>query len=143
MSVLETLQAWLCTCPHFPLGLSWSYDHVGAAPGSIGLYPLGMEEKQYRRDILGNVRAVYQQQFQLQVVTCPDPKGGNAAAALLAFQHWVAQQCAQGNTPVFGDVPEEEKILAEKGKLASVSKAGSCKYTVRLTVRFVKNFERS
>ncbi len=138
----ETLRTWLCTCPYLQNMDAPEIDFVGVTPGNTGLYPIGLEERGRQEDVLGNVTVQYIQKFLVYLVTCPNPGEVEPGRQILEFQQWVGQQSARGLAPVFGDVPDGDKILAEKGKLVSVSKTGICKYQVQLTVQYVKKFER-
>ena len=141
MTALEKMKAWLMTCPCLSQGFTLETDHTAAASGSAGLYPCGLEEISRREDVLGNIKVTNKLHFVLYQVSCGEPD--EQAGRLLALQNWVQQQCLAGLAPHFGDVPGEESVRAEHGKLKSVSPTGTRKHELKLTVQFVTIFERS
>lgn len=141
MTALEKMRAWLMTCPCLMPGFVLETDHTAATPGSAGLYPCGLEEISRREDVLGNVTVTNRFHFVLYQVSCGE--SGEQASRLMELQNWVQQQCLAGLAPHFGDVPGEETVRAEYGKLKSVSPTGSRKHELKLTVQFTKKFERS
>lgn len=141
MDSLEQLRIWLSTCPY--LSGEIRFDTVGVTPGSMGLYSCGREETGRQEDVLGNVTTHCMHTFMLYMVCSPEPQTGKTARQMIQVQDWVNQQSMEGNAPIFGDVPRQEKIWAERGKLHSVAKSGTWKYEMRLIVQFQKKFEGS
>lgn len=132
----DQLRQWLLTFP------GWegepSLDFVEDGPGNTGLFPAGLEETGRRVDLLGNVQVEYRYRFALYRRMLP---GQDSAQWLLDFQSWVQQQNAAGLTPCFGDVPERERILVQKGSLQEVSRLGNGLCTVTIVADFVKEYE--
>ena len=58
------------------------------------------------------------------------------------FQEWAQEQSATGAAPVFGDAPQNEKIIAQNGVLYEADGEGTATYMVQLSVQYVKKFER-
>lgn len=139
MTVLETMTGWLKTFPLWD-GETLYIDCLDGVPGNAGLYPEGLEEVARRTDVLGNVTVENRLHFVLYRVTHGQQDNPRCSAWLLEFQKWVQQQSAAGLTPKFGDVPERERIWAEAGKLKSANQTGTARYTVNLTVQFVKKY---
>ena len=136
MEYLETLERWLRA---FPL---WGQEEIRTdalplRPGSVGLFPQGVEVLEEKTDLLGNVSIRCRQKFELQKVVCP---GEDPARWLLQLQQWMLEQSALGLAPRFGDVPAAEQIRAEKGRLKEITAAGTAVYTVTITAEFVKRY---
>ena len=134
-SILQAMIQWLKTCPIWEGQLF--VDFHDGNPGSVGLYPAGVEEIDRREDVLGNVTARYRCHFELLRITAGQQDNTGAAVWLLQFQEWVRQQSRLGLTPTFGQEPAREQIRAEKGKLKSASQTGTGAYSVHLTAEYV------
>ena len=137
MKELEKLRQWLLTFPG--LGRELTVDYLGAGPGSTGLFPAGLEETSRREDLLGNVQVACRYQFTLYRRMAP---GQDSAQWFLDFQNWVQQQSVAGLAPRFGDVPDEEWLLAQKGKSKELSASGIGTCAVTLTAEFIRNYDR-
>ena len=137
MNILNLVCQWLKTYSGWSDGLQVNF--TGAMTGNAGLFPQGVEELSRRQDVLGNITTRNRLSFSIIRVT--DMNGEKQAAWLLDFQNWVQQQSAAGNAPVFGDVPRQERLWAEQGKLKSVSQTGTARYEVRLVAEFTKIYE--
>ena len=139
MEELEKLKTWLQTYPQ------WSgmvaVDHTRAAPGHFGLYPKGMELRSLKKDVLGNVYARCRSRFDLYRVTTGQADNTDAAGWLMDFQAWVQEQTALGKAPVFGDVPDQERMSAQQGKLQRAAQAGTGTYVVTLTAEYTKIYD--
>ena len=61
MDILEILLSWLRERNILP-----AVDSCGVTPGQTGLFPLGMEEKQRKTDILGQGKRVVRYSFLLK-----------------------------------------------------------------------------
>lgn len=143
MTDLEKVRQWVLSYPGWGEE-TWLYtDYTDAVPGNGGLYPMGLEEISRREDVLGNVTVQCRYRYSLYRVTAGQADKTDQAKWLLEFQQWVQQQSAAGVAPRFGDVPEKERIRAEKGKLHQVSQTGTGIYGVTLTAEFVKCYERN
>ena len=139
MEELEKLRQWLVTFPKWETGGPLYIDFTDGQPGSAGLYPQGMEEVRRVTDITGTVTVCCRWNFVLYRMTQLQEDNEADAGWLMAFQQWVQQQCAAGLAPVFGDEPSQERICAQKGRLLKANEAGTVRYSVELTVEFVKH----
>ena len=137
MEILEKVAAWL---ESFPLwdGEKLTIDSIGPAPGSLGLFPMGVEEISRREDVLGNVAVRCACVFTLRRSACP---GEDNARWLLDLQNWVMEQDRLGLAPKFGDDPKTERIRAYEGKLDRSFQTGSGLYTLQLRAEFTKIYE--
>lgn len=136
MELLEKLKAWLQTYPGW--AGTMAVDHTYAVPGQFGLYPRGVEVQSVKKDVLGNVYTRCRSRFDLYRVTTGQADNTQAAGWLLDFQAWVRDQTAKGLTPAFGDVPEDERLTAQQGKLLRTGPAGMGMYAVTLTAAYTK-----
>ena len=141
MTDLEKVRQWVCSYPKWCEGEVLYIDHIDAVPGNSGLYPAGLEELSRHTDILGTVTVKCRYRFNLYRVATKQEDDPENAQWMMDFQQWVQQQCAAGLTPTFGDVPEQEWIRAEKGKLQDASQAGTGTYAVTLTAEFTKLYK--
>ena len=139
MTDLEKLKQWLVTYPGWEDTLA--VDFTEAAPGNAGLFPAGLEEIERQEDILGNLQVHCRYRFVLYRKTMGQADGTANAQWLLAFQNWVQQQCAAGQNPHFGDVPDKERMQAQKGSLTASSGVGTVTYAVTLIADFIKKYE--
>ena len=137
MEILEKMQTWLMSYPGWG-DRELCIDTTQAEPGSCGLFPAGLEQVNRRENVLGNVAEVWRCHFILRRIALRQEA---AAAWLLDFQDWVRNQSLQGLSPRFGDVPSQERIRAEKGKLLSVSQTGTGTYELKLTAEYMKENE--
>lgn len=133
MSVLEKITPWLQTFPLWQGELA--VDSLQPVPGSVGLFPQGLQEVSRREDVLGNVETV--NRLELMLCRVSDGDGKQAAAWLLALQDWVNGQSAAGLAPRLGDVPAREKILARQGRLSAPAQTGTGRYAVNITAEYV------
>ena len=129
MSVLEKMTAWLKNFPQWEGNIR--LDGIDPAPGSLGLYPQGIKEVSRREDVLGNVWI--RRRFTLMIYRVT---AGEDPAWLLSLQDWVSRQNAAGLTPKMGDVPENETIRAEQGRLSAPNQTGTKRYAVKLTAEY-------
>lgn len=141
MEVLQTLKSWLITFPKWEEGRLLFVDFTDGVPGNAGLFPKGMEVLRRKEDVLGNVRLSCRYHFALYRVAAGQEDQRENARWLEEFQRWVQQQDAMGLAPKFGDVPRQEHIRAEHGRLSSRKQAGSALYTVTLTADYTKIYE--
>ncbi len=135
--MVTKLTDWLKT---FPLWQeeALSVDYLDAAPGNAGLYPEGLEEVSRKGDVLGNVTVKNRLHFVLYRLCTGQQDGRENSLWLLQLQAWIQQQSIAGLTPKFGDVPEQESIYAQKGRLLSANQTGTAKYAVNITAEFIK-----
>lgn len=134
MHEMQKLKDWLLSCPY--LGTDTLHtEHIDPTPGSSGLYPLGIEVLRETEDVLGNRIRHLRCRFALRQVV---PEQGCDADRLLRLQMWVQEG---KDAPVFGDVPEMERILAENGYLEKASQTGTAIYAVTLSAEFIKEYK--
>ncbi len=135
MTVLEKITAWLKTFPQWEENTG--LDGMELTPGSIGLFPQGVEEIARREDVLGNVQVT--SRFTLMVYRVA---AGDGPAWTLALQQWVNQQSAAGLAPRLGDIPEKEQIRAEQGRLSAPNQTGTKSYAVKLTAQYIGKIQK-
>ncbi len=138
--MIHKLISWLSACPYVS-GIP-EVNHTHAAPGSIGIYPQSTQQMRIREDVLGNRVVTYRDTFLLYQVTAMDEKESEANR-LMALKSWMREQSLIGLAPQFGDIPQEEQILVEKGKLSDVSPLGTGKFAVEIHIVYQKIFEGS
>ena len=139
MNDLEKLRQWLLTFPMWDGGGYLFVDFTDNLPGSMGLYPAGLEICSKEADVAGNVTLRCRYNFALYRVGGVSGEGQDALW-LLQLQKWVMEQSVLGLAPVFGDEPAAERITAQKGKLKEPAKDGCGVYSVILTAEFVRRF---
>lgn len=138
MTDLERLRQWLLTYPGWEAGELLLVDYLDAAPVNAGLYPAGLEELSRKTDVLGNMTVRCRYHFTLHRMTASQGDKRAEAEWLLDFQQWVQQESIRGLAPQFGDVPTEERLYAQKGKLKEASQTATATYVVTLTADFTK-----
>lgn len=144
MTALEKITEFVKSYPKADILRDLRVDFTDQIPANGGIFPSGMVEISRKADLLGNVTVTNQYNFGLYYVFEKAPGDDTGAAVnadwLMDFQEWVQAQSAAGTTPVFGDVPREEKITAQNGVLYEAQDEGLATYMVQLTVQFVKKF---
>lgn len=135
--MLEKIRAFLLSYPGWEEGNLLFIDEADHMPGNAGLFPEGLQTVAVRQDILGNKEVRYRLAFSLYRASAETEKD---APWLLDFQNWIAGQSALGRIPALGDVPREESLRAEKGKLTRRQGTGGL-YCVLLTAEFTKLYE--
>ena len=145
MTPLEKLRTWLMTYEGFDILDKFQVDFTDQVPANGGVFPSGLEEIARRNDIFGNVTVENQYNFGLYYVFEKAP-GDDAGATVNAdwimdFQEWVQAQSISGAAPVFGDIPRDERIIAQNGVLYDATEEGLATYMVQLSVRFKKKIE--
>lgn len=137
MTALEIMKNWLRS---FPLwnGQEVYIDYTDGLPEHCGLYCRGLEEISRREDVLGGVETVNRAHFVLYRLGDYGQDNTPHANWLLQLQAWMQQQSAQGLAPVFGDVPQRERIWAQNGRLQNVQQTGTARYTAVITAEFIK-----
>lgn len=145
MTPLEKLKNWLGTYPGYDILSTFRVDYTDQVPNNGGVYPSGLVEVERRKDILGNTMVTNQYNFGLYYVFEKSPGDDTGAAVnadwIMDFQEWVQEQSALGLAPVFGDVPLDEKIIAQNGVLYETDEEGTATYMVQLSVQFKRKFE--
>ena len=117
MTDLEKLKTWLATYPGWEADKPFFVDDATPKPGCVGLFPQGLEQVSLRRDITGGQKAACRYRFYLYRASALEENQEENARWLLDFQNWVEAQSAGGLAPRFGDVPQEERLRAEGGRL--------------------------
>jgi hypothetical protein len=145
MTALEKIRKWLATYPEFSILEQFQVDFTDQIPANGGIFPSGLVEVDRRQDIWGNVTVTNQYNFGLYYVFEKAPGDDTGATInadwIMAFQEWAQEQSIMGLAPVFGDVPNEERIMAQNGVLYSATDEGQATYMVQLSVRFMKKYE--
>lgn len=134
MSVLEKLMSWLQTFPQWDDKVR--IDGLDPVPGSLGLFPQGVQELGSREDILGNVQVDNRLTVVLYRIAAGEDDRQEDARWLLALQDWVQQQSLAGLTPRLGDVPHRQRIRAQRGRLKEPSQTGTGRYAVTITAEY-------
>ncbi len=135
--MIRKMADFIAACPLWPAGGSVTVDSTENSPGALGLFPGGVEELKSEQDILGNKRLTCRAVFTLYG-TADDRD--TASALVAGFSDWVQRQSARGLAPRFGDVPEKERLRAEKGGIARRESTGGF-YSIQLTAEFMKIYE--
>lgn len=144
MSALEKIRSFVASYPGADILSEFRIDYTDQIPSNGGIFPSGLVEVSRRSDILGNTTVTNQYNFGLYCVMEKAP-GDDTQATINAdwvmdFQEWVQAQSVMGLAPVFGDVPQQEKIIAQNGVLYAAEDEGVATYMVQLSVQFVKQF---
>lgn len=145
MTPLEKITTWLSTYSGYDILNKFHIDYTDQIPCNGGVFPSGLVEIERRQDIFGNVTIENQYNFGLYYEFEKSP-GDDAGAMInadwiMAFQEWVQEQSVMGLSPSFGDVPRDERIIAQNGALYEAKDEGTATYMVQLSVRFKKKFE--
>lgn len=139
MSVLEKVRTWIA---QYPGGEGLWTDHFSPRPGSGSVAPLGMAELFRQTDLLGTVTVSNRWDFMIYFVLKKAQEEDGTAAAnaqwLMDFQQWIQSQCVGGMAPVLGDLPHEERFVAQQGKLEEVKGEGTAVYSVKLSAFFTR-----
>lgn len=109
MEILEEVRAWVVD----QVGTA-AMDSCGHQPGSLGLFPLGLQQLRKWEDVTGQKKRSVRYQFLLRLVAPP----GEAAAALLLRLQQEAPRAA---------------LCAADGKLVKLGSDGLGIYDVRLS----------
>ena len=145
MTPLEAIRNWLATYPGFDILEKFQVDYTDQIPSNGGVFPSGLVEVERRQDIFGNVTVENQYNFGLYYVfeKAPDDDAGATINAdwIMEFQEWAQAQSIAGIAPVFGDVPNAERITAQNGVLYEATDEGLATYMVQLSVMINKKYE--
>lgn len=144
MTALEKITAFVQSYPGADILRDFQIDYTDQIPNNGGVFPSGLVEVSRKTDLMGNVTVTNQYNFGLYYVF-PKAPGDSAGAAVNAdwvmdFQEWVQAQSALGLAPVFGDLPRQERVMAQNGVLYAAEGEGLATYMVQLSVQFVKYF---
>ena len=142
---LEKIKTWLATYPRYNILDKFQVDYTDQIPANGGVFPSGLEEITRVTDIFGNVIVENQYNFGLYYVFAKAPNDDAGATInadwIMEFQVWAQAQSVTGAAPVFGDIPRNERILAQNGVLYDATDEGLATYMVQLSVRFKKKYE--
>lgn len=145
MTPLEKIREWLATYPGFNILGEFQVDYTDQIPANGGVFPSGLMEVSRKTDITGNVTVENQYNFGLYYVFSKAPGDDTGATYnadwIMDFQEWAQEQSIIGAAPVFGDIPKDERILAQNGVLYEATDEGLATYMVQLSVRFYKKIE--
>lgn len=146
MTALEKIREFVKSYPGADILRDFQVDFADQIPNNGGVFPNGLAEISRKKDILGNTTVTNQYNFGLYYVFEKAP-GDDTGAAINAdwvmdFQEWVQEQSALGLAPVFGDVPQEERITAQNGVMYAANDEGLATYMVQLSVQFVREFKK-
>lgn len=144
MTHLEMIKNWIATYPDYNILSEFSVDYTDQIPNNGGIFPAGLSEVSRRTDILGNTTVNNQENFGIYVIFEKSPGDAVAAEAnqdwIAGFQHWVQEQSATGQAPIFGDVPYTERVTASSGALYAASDEGIATYMVQLSINYTKRY---
>ena len=147
MSPLEKIKEWLATYPGHDILSDFQVDYTDQIKANGGVFPSGLEEISRVTDICGNTTVENQYNFGLYYVFEKAPGDDTGATInadwIMGFQEWVQVQSVAGDAPVFGDIPSNERIVAQNGVMYDVTDEGLATYMVQLSVRFVRKFSAS
>lgn len=147
MTALEKIREFVRSYPGSDIFKDFQVDFTDQIPNNGGISPSGLVEISRKKDILGNTTITNQYNFGLYCVFEKVP-GDDTGATINAdwvmdFQEWVQEQSVGGLAPVFGDVPGQERIMAQNGVLYDADEEGTATYMVQLSVQFVKEFKKN
>ena len=144
MTALEKIREFIGSYPGADILRDFQVDFTDQIPANGGIFPSGLVEVSRKKDLFGNVTVTNQYNFGLYFVFEKAPGDDEGAAVnadwLIGFQEWVQEQSAAGKAPVFGDLPQKERITAQNGVLYDVQEEGLAMYGVQLSVTFIKEF---
>lgn len=145
MTALEKIRTFVKSYPGSDSFRDFRVDYTDQIPANAGVFPSGLVEISRKTDLFGNTAVTNQYNFGLYYVFEKAP-GDDAGATVNAnwvmdFQEWVQAQSVRGLAPVFGDVPQQEKVTAQNGVLYEAQDEGLATYMVQLSVRFIKKFQ--
>lgn len=144
MTALEKITGFVKSYPDADILQTFRVDYTDQIPANGGVFPSGLVEISRKKDLMGDVTVTNQYNFGLYYVfeKAPgDDEGAEVNAGwLMDFQEWVQEQSARELAPVFGDVPQQERITAQNGVLYEAQDEGLATYMVQLTVQFIKIF---
>lgn len=147
MTPLEKINKWLSTYPGHDILATFRVDYTDKIQVNGGVFPSGLVEVERRKDICGNISVTNQYNFGLYYVFTKAPGDDDGATFnadwIMDFQLWVQEQSVLGLAPIFGDVPEKERIIAQNGVLYEANDEGMATYMVQLSVQYIKFFEVS
>ena len=141
--LLRALCDWLSTAPALAGAGPWQVEELAPLPGAAGLFAGGARVLQRRGDLLGRVWERCRADFVLRLVRPHGADTGTAdAACLLELQRWVADQCAAGQAPVFGNADTgHERLYTEGGAVERVNDEGTAVWAMTLRAEYTMLYE--
>lgn len=147
MTALEKMRGFIESYPSFNILSQFRVDFTDQIPGNGGIFPSGLVEISRKEDVLGDVTITNQYNFGLYYVFAKVPGDDTGATInadwLMDFQEWVQEQSATGQAPVFGDVPKQERIMAQNGALYDADDEGAATYMAQISAQFVKIYKNT
>ncbi len=144
MTELEKITDFVKSYPGADILRDFQIDYTDQIPANGGMFPSGLVEISRKTDLFGNTTVSNQYNFGLYYVFEKAPGDGAGAAVnagwLMDFQKWVQERSALGEAPTFGDMPRQERIMAQNGVLYEARDEGLATYMVQLSVQFIKYF---
>lgn len=145
-SWLKQMREFIKEYPSADILSQLDIDYTDAVPNCAGLFPSGLVEVKRTTYINGDVSVLNQCNFALYTVFAKAPNEDEGATInadwLMDFQKWVQEQSVLGKTPIFGDEPRNEKIVAQNGAIYSADKEGTAVYAIQISVTFINNYEK-
>lgn len=147
MSALSKIRDFVGKFPGADILSQFRVDYTDQIPANGGIFPSGLLEVSRTKDIFGTVIVENQYNFGIYYVFVKDAGDDIGATEnadwIMDFQEWVQEQSITGNAPVFGDVPNREKIVAQNGVMYGADEEGTAVYMVQLSVNFIKRYEEA
>lgn len=145
MSDLEKLRSWLKTWKGTKRLQVLNVDYYETEPDNGSIDPSGLVEVSRTEDIVGNVTVENQLNFALYCSFAKSPDDNDVATQnavwIMELQQWIQEQSIRKQTPVFGDIPDQETIKAQNGTVDSASPEGTALYKVLISINYFKKYE--
>ena len=125
--MLTALKTLLCTFPQWgdqPL----ETDHLERTPQACGLYPLGLQVRQRREDVQGNVVLQLRESFLLRRAAYAEEAG---TRWLMALEHWLLQQTTE-------HLGKHVRITPAEGRLVTGKQPGTGIYELKIHLDYEK-----
>lgn len=144
-TALQKMRDFIATFPDADILSQLTIDYTDKVPDCAGLFPNGLVEISFDRDILGNVETRNQYNFALYTnfTKSPDEDEGATLNAewLESFQLWVQRKSALREAPTFGDYPHTETMSAQNGAIYSADDEGTALYVIQINAAFTLRHE--
>lgn len=145
MTALDKMREWIGKYPDFEILKHFRVDYIDQVPANGGIFPAGLVEVSRSGDIMGNTTVTNQYNFSLYYCFEKAPMDDVGAIInadwISGFQEWVQEQSATGQAPIFGDVPQDERVSAQNGVLYAADEEGTATYMVQLSVQFTRLYK--
>lgn len=144
-SKIKMMRDFISSCPFIEEFTNNAHiDFTDEKPGNYGIMPTGEAVIRTDTDILGNRRLLKQYNCSLYCLRCTinDVERLESCGFIERFTTWIEDQSYLGNTPIFGDDPEEEIMSAQNGSLFQLSENKlTGRYQIQINVRYLKKYE--